>query len=101
MEQLDPRLRRLAEAWNEAEISESAIHRWMDQFPVDDQPIAMRLLECMDLHSWARMIRECRLPDQRLCVDLHNDGFDVDGFSDIDFARAFTCKSGDLASYVY
>ena len=73
----------------------------MDQFPVDDQPIAMRLLECMELHSWARMIRECRLPHQRLCVDLHNDGFDVDGFSDIDFTRAFTCKSGDLASYVY
>jgi len=101
MTQQDERLRRLADAWNEAEISESAIHRWMDQFPAVDQPTAMRLLECMELHSWARMIRECRLLHQRLCMDLKGDGFDVDGFSDIDFARAFTCKSGDLASYVY
>lgn len=47
------------------------------------------------------MIRECRLLHQRLCMDLNDDGFDVDWFSDIDFTRAFTCKSGDLASYVY
>ena len=101
MREQKQRLRQLAEAWNEAEISESAIHCWIDQFPADDQPTAIRLLECMELHSWARMIRECRLLHQRLCMDLHDDGFDVDGFSDIDFTRAFTCKSGDLASYVY
>ena len=97
----EQRIRRLADSWNEAEISESAIHRWMEQFPSDDQPTAIQLLECMELHSWARMIRECRLLHQRLCMDLKDDGFDVDGFSDIDFTRAFTCKSGDLASYVY
>ena len=58
MDQPEQRLRQLAGAWNEAEISESAIHRWMDQFPADDQPTAMRLLECMELHSWARMTKQ-------------------------------------------
>jgi len=52
-------------------------------------------------HGWARLIRECRLLHQRLCVDLAEDGFDVERCSDIDFSRAFVCKSGDLISYLY
>ena len=91
----------LSHAWNEPEISLSAIQRWLTQFPTEDQAIAIRLLECMELHSWTRMLRECRLLHQRLCMDLRDDGFDVDGFTDIDFTRAFVCKSGDIASYVY
>ena len=94
-------LERLSNTWNEPEINLTSIQRWLTQFPADDQPIAIRLLECMELHSWARMVRECRLLHQRLCMDLRDDGFDVDGFSDIDFTRAFVCKSGDMASYVY
>ena len=101
MTRQEQRLRRLADAWNEAEISDSAIRLWLEQFPPSEQPTAIRLLECMELHSWARMIRECRLLHQRLCMDLRDDGFDVDRYSDIDFTRAFTCKSGDLVSYVY
>jgi hypothetical protein len=76
------RLDGLAEAWNDA----------------GDQPIALRLLESMQMHGWARMIRECRLLHERLCVDLAEDGFDVERCSDIDFTRAFVCKSGDLIS---
>lgn len=64
-------------------------------------PIALRLLECMQMHGWARLIRECRLLHQRLCIDLAEDGFDVERCSDIDFTRAFVCKSGDLISYLY
>jgi hypothetical protein len=94
-------LQSLSHAWNEPEISLSAIQRWLTQFPAEDQAIAIRLLECMELHSWARMLRECRLLHQRLCMDLRDDGFDVEKFSDIDFTRAFVCKSGDMASYVY
>ena len=101
MTRQEQRLRGLADAWNEAEISDSAIRLWLEQFPAGEQPTAIRLLECMELHSWARMIRECRLLHQRLCMDLKDDGFDVEKFSDIDFTRAFTCKSGDLVSYVY
>lgn len=101
MTRQEQRLRGLADAWNEAEISDSAIRLWLEQFPAGEQPTAIRLLECMELHSWARMIRECRLLHQRLCMDLRDDGFDVERYSDIDFTRAFTCKSGDLVSYVY
>ena len=95
------RIERLAEAWNEEEITLAAIHRWVEQFSPEDHGTAIRLLECMELHSWARMIRECRLLHQRLCMDLQEDGFDVETLSDIHFTRAFVGKSGDLACYVY
>lgn len=95
------RLDQLAEAWNEAEIARPSLGRWLGQFPQADQAIALRLLECMQVHGWARLIRECRLLHQRLCRDLAEDGFDVERCSDIDFTRAFVCKSGDLISYVY
>ena len=95
------RLDQLAEAWNEAEISRPSLGRWLAQFDAADQAIALQLLECMQVHGWARLIRECRLLHQRLCVDLAEDGFEVERCSDIDFTRAFVCKSGDLISYVY
>lgn len=98
---LQAQLDGLAKAWNEAEISRPSLGRWMAQFPEPDQAIALRLLQCIQVHGWARLIRECRLLHGRLCADLAEDGFDVETCSDIDFTRAFTCKSGDLVSYVY
>lgn len=98
---LSSRLDVLAEAWNEAEIARPSLGRWLEQFDAADQPIALRLLECMQLHGWARLIRECRLLHERLYLDLAEDGFDVERCSDIDFTRAFVCKSGDLISYLY
>jgi len=95
------RLDGLAETWNEAEITRPSLGRWIKQFHTGDQPKALRLLECMQMHSWARLIRECRLLHERLCVELAEDGFDVERCSDIDFTRAFVCKSGDLISYLY
>jgi hypothetical protein len=38
----------------------------------------------MQMHGWARLLREFRLPHGRLCVDLAEDGFDVERCSDID-----------------
>jgi hypothetical protein len=98
---LQDKLDQLAEAWNEAEISRPSLGRWIEQFEASDRTIALRLLQCMQVHGWARLIRECRLLHQRLCADLAEDGFDVERCSDIDFSRAFVCKSGDLISYVY
>jgi len=100
-DQLKRRLDQLAEAWNEAEIARPSLGRWIDQFEAGDQAIALRLLDCMQVHGWARLIRECRLLHQRICTDLEQDGFDTERCSDIDFSRAFVCKSGDLISYVY
>jgi hypothetical protein len=98
---LNARLDALSEAWNEAEIARPSLGRWIGQFDAAEQPIALRLLECMQMHGWVRLIRECRLLHERLCVDLAEDGFDVERCSDIDFTRAFVCKSGDLISYLY
>jgi hypothetical protein len=95
------RLDGLAETWNETEITRPSLGRWIKQFHTGDQPIALRLLECMQMHGWARLIRECRLLHERLCVELAEDGFDVERCSDIDFTRPFVCKSGDLISYLY
>ena len=95
------RLDQLASQWNEAEIPRPSLDRWLAQFEADDQSIALRLLECIEMHSWARLLRECRLLHQRLCRDLAGDGFDVASFRDIDITRAFVCKSGDLIAYAY
>ena len=95
------RLDQLAVQWNEAEIPRPSLDRWLAQFEADDYGIALRLLECIEMHSWARLLRECRLLHQRLCRDLASDGFDVASFRDIDFTRAFVCKSGDLIAYAY
>ncbi|MFM7652402.1 MAG: hypothetical protein ACKO5M_05680, partial [Vulcanococcus sp.] len=73
---LNERLDVLSEAWNEAEIARPSLGRWLAQFDAPDQPIALRLLECMQMHGWARLIRECRLLHQRLCIDLAEDGFE-------------------------
>lgn len=97
----EARLDRLALRWNEAEIPRPSLDRWLAQFDGEDHGIALRLLECIEMHSWARLLRECRLLHQRLCRDLAGDGFDVTGFRDIAITRAFVCKSGDLVAYAY
>ena len=97
----EARLDQLAIQWNEAEIPRLSLDRWLDQFDGEDHNIALRLLECIKMHSWASLLRECRVLHQRLCRDLARDGFDVTSFRDIDFTRAFVCKSGDLIAYAY
>ncbi len=89
------RLDGLAESWNEAEITRPSIGRWIEQFDAGDQPIALRLLECMQMHGWARLIRECRLLHERLCIELAEDGIVLQGCSDIDFTRAFCARAAN------
>ena len=91
----------LSQRWNEPEIASASLLHWLEQFEPDHHPIALRLLDCMEMHGWARLIRECRLLHERLCTDLQAEGFDVEHYTDIDFSRAFVCKSGDLIAYVY
>ena len=91
----------LSQRWNEPEIANASLLHWLEQFEPGDHPSALQLLDCMEMHGWARLIRECRLLHERLCTDLKAEGFDVEHFTDIDFSRAFVCKSGDLIAYVY
>lgn len=95
------RVNRLAQQWNEEDIPPASIDHWLAQFDREEQSIAMRLLECMEMHSWARLQRECRVLHQRLCRDLQDEGFDTNDWHDIDITRSFTCKSGDLIAYAY
>ena len=74
---LPSRLNQHAEAWNEAEISRASLGRWIHPFHRADKPVALRLLECMPMHGWARLIQECRLLQQRL--------FQIDGAGRLKF----------------
>jgi hypothetical protein len=85
----------LTEALNEPEITSPSLSRWIDQFDAGDQPIDLRLLECMQLPIWARLIRECRLLHERLCIELAEDGIVLQGCSDIDFTRAFRARAAN------
>jgi len=98
---LAPRLDPRAVAWHEAEISRPSLGRWLAQVDTADQPIALRLLECMRVQGWARLMRDWRLLHQRLCGDPAADGFVVERCSDIDSTRAFACKGGDLISVAH
>ena len=100
-EATDRLLQNLASDWNEAEINRSSLDRWIQLIPEQEHGIAVRLLECIQMHGWPRLIRECRLLHQRVCEDLREDGYDTDTYRNIDFTRAFTCKSGDIISYAY
>jgi len=95
------RLDSLETKWNEAEISKSSLNRWIQLIPQEEHDIAMRLLECIEMHGWSRLLRECRVLHKRLQEDLGAEGYDIETYSNIDFTRAFTCKSGDLISYAY
>ena len=101
MSSLDDRLRRLATALNEPEIALESLQRWLRGFSPADRPVALLLLECMEYHGYGRLIHECRRLHEHLCRDLAEDGFDVESWSDVDFTRAFTCKSGDIISVFY
>ena len=101
MPSISRRLDQLTDDWNEAEISRPSLQRWMDQLPNEDHAIALRLLECMEFHGYSRLVRECRQIHRNLCNDLAQRGFDTETYSDIDFTRAFTCKSGDVIAYIY
>ena len=95
MSSLDDRPRRLATALNEPEIALESLQRWLRGFSPADRPVALLLLECMEYHGYGRLIHECRRLHDHLRRDLVEDGFDVDRWSDVDFTRAFTCKSGE------
>jgi hypothetical protein len=101
MPSISQRLDQLTEDWNEAEISRPSLQRWMDQLPNEDHAIALRLMECMEFHGYFRLVRKCRQIHRNLCDDLAQRGFDTETYSDIDFTRAFTCKSGDVIAYIY
>jgi hypothetical protein len=91
----------LFERFNEPVIPRDRIIRWIDQFPEEDRPAARALLGKITFHSYPCLQRETRLLHALLRDNLDHDGFDGKDLKDVDFSREFTCKSGDIISYIY
>jgi|WetSurMetagenome_2_1015567.scaffolds.fasta_scaffold35839_2 hypothetical protein len=97
----DPQVDRLFWRFNEPVVTREHIRRWLDQFSGEDQAGAFALLEAIEYHSYPRLLQETRVLHAKIQEQLDVDGFDSRMFSDVDFSREFTCKSGDLISYIY
>lgn len=87
--------------FNEPVIAREDIERWLYGFDAADRPAALALLNRIEYHSQPRVTRETRELHQKLLGRLVWDGFDGKALEDVDFSREFTCKSGDVVSFIY
>ncbi len=98
---MEETLQRIFERINEPVIPIESIRKWLDRFKAEDRDIALLLLDHIEYHSQPRMRRETRRLHQKLSDRMAQSHFDVKTFHDVDFSREFTCKSGDVVSYIY
>jgi hypothetical protein len=91
----------LFRSFNEPVIPKGSIQRWLRRFDDEDKLAAITLLRHVEYHSQPRVMRETRLLHQKVLKRLATSGFDWRTLQDIDFSREFTCKSGDVVSYIY
>lgn len=82
-------------------VPADSVRRWLAQFEEEDRPAALLLLERIHYHSYPQLVRELRTLHRMLLARLAAAGFDGESLGDVDFSREFTCKSGDLISYLY
>lgn len=101
MREIESRINGLFRRLNEPVIPGASLRRWLEQFDEKDWPAALSLLETIEYHSYPRLVRETRLLHGKLKRRLAAAGFDAAKLSDVDFSREFTCKSGDIISYIY
>ncbi|MDQ7826163.1 MAG: hypothetical protein RDV48_25395 [Candidatus Eremiobacteraeota bacterium] len=95
------RVEMLFARFNEPVIPIESLQKWLGLFEEGDKPAALALLETIEFHSQPRLIRETRLLHAQLQERLAAGGFDEKELTDVDFSREFTCKSGDVVSYIY
>jgi hypothetical protein len=95
------RLEKLFERFNEPIIPIDSMNKWLDCFDEEDRPAAIMLLEKIEFHSQMRLLRETRILHAKVQQRLAESGFDEKTLRDVDFSREFTCKSGDVISYIY
>lgn len=86
---------------NEPVIPMSSIRKWLARFKEEDRDTALLLLNNIEFHSQPRVERDTRVLHRKLSARLTANGFDTATLSDVDFSREFTCKSGDIVSYLY
>ncbi|MEI6154201.1 MAG: hypothetical protein WCQ90_08955 [Deltaproteobacteria bacterium] len=87
--------------FNEPVVTIESIKKWLSSFDDEDKFAALLLLSHIEYHSQPRVMRETRLVHEQLLERLSMGRFDVKTFQDIDFSREFTCKSGDVVSFIY
>lgn len=87
--------------FNKPIVSKEHLTRWINQFPTEDRKIAMKLASLIDYHTYPDVFEEVQMLHKKLCFELGKDGFNIETFADVDFAKAYTCKSGDVVSYLY
>jgi len=95
------KVQRLSDRFNEPIIPVESIRKWLDLFKGKDRATALMLIEKIEFHSQVRLIKETRALHAKLQERLAAAGFDAKDFSSVDFSREFTCKSGDVVSYIY
>jgi hypothetical protein len=87
--------------FNEPVIPKESIERWLNRFDNEDRSAAISLLQHVEYHSQPRVIRETKMLHQLLLKRFAAGGFNGKTLHDVDFSREFTCKSGDVISYIY
>lgn len=95
------RIESLLARFNEPVIARERLEKWLAPFDERDRETALILLEHVDLHTYPRLLRECRELHEKLAGRLAASGLDAREFHDVDFSREFVCKSGDILSYIY
>lgn len=95
------RVKKLSARFNEPIIPIESIEKWLNLFDRADQATALMLIEKIEFHSQVRLIKETRALHAKLQERLSAGGFDAKDFRNVDFSREFTCKSGDVVSYIY
>lgn len=98
---MQQRVLALASRFNEPVIPKERIQRWLARFSDEEKPLALALLEKITFHSYPCLIQETRQLHAILREQLAADGFDNSTCATVDFRRGFTCKSGDIISYIY
>ncbi|MCX6696845.1 MAG: hypothetical protein NTV84_04665 [Methanoregula sp.] len=98
---MQQRVLALASRFNEPVIPQERIQRWLARFTDEEKPVALALLEKITFHTYPCLIRETRQLHAILREQLAADGFDSCTCATVDFTRGFTCKSGDIISYIY
>lgn len=99
-------IRQLEERYTWDHISYARILEWVEQFDVEDQWVAIKLLEHVDYYTYPRMMHHLVSLHRRLFLQLEKDGFlptseEKLALSSIDFTKTYPSKSGDLVSYFY
>lgn len=98
---LKPSIDKVLQKFNKPIIPEAHLNAWLNQFEEVDRPTALKLIENIDFHTYPDMFNEVKDLHKIITQKLEKDGFDSKNFDNVDFSRIYTCKSGDLVSYIY